>query len=128
MTLSYNAILKVITSLSELHADPVKDLVESSSPFKFVGDNVDKYCGVRDIRSDHRGKMVNMYSLLAVRARTSITSLSMTGTTGDLKSMIGQATKDDVQIMKLNLTILIGRILCNHIKCLQPTSPSTYTP
>lgn len=108
--------------MSKLHVDPVKKLVASSSSFKFVGDNVDKHFDVRDIRSDHRGKMVNMYSLLIVCART-LGPLSMTGTTGNLKSMSAKCflpTKDDIQKIKLNLILLIGQILCTHIKCLQP--------
>ena len=36
---------------------------------KFVGDNVDKKRGVRDIRSDHHSELKHMYSLLAVKAR-----------------------------------------------------------
>lgn len=123
VTLSYNAILKVISSISELHADPVKELTSSSSSFKFVGDNVDKHRGVRDIRSDHTGKMVNMYSLLVVRSRTPSSSLSMTGSTGDLhRSAVSSflPTKEDVEKLRINLTVLISRILCNYIKFLQP--------
>ena len=42
---------------------------DEGSSFKFVGDNVDKKRGVRDIRSDHQGEMKHMYSLLAVKSR-----------------------------------------------------------
>lgn len=108
--------------MSKLHADPVLKMIASSTSFKFVGDNVDKHFNVRDIRSNHRGKMVNMYSLLLVSART-LGSTSMSGSTGDLKSLQAKGflpSKDDVHKIKLNLTVLIGRILCTYIKCLQP--------
>lgn len=103
--------------------DPVKELhgIASTSSFKFVGDNVDKHRGVRDIRSDHMGKMVNMFSLLMVHGRTSDSSLSMTGScrTGDLHQCSAGSflpTSSDVQRLRLNLTVLISRILCTYIK------------
>lgn len=95
--------------------EPVKELIASSSWFKCVGDNVDKHKGVRDIRLDHRGEMVNMFSLLMVRGRTSDPSLSMTGTTRDLHHCSAGSflpTKDDVEKLRLNLTVLISQILC----------------
>ena len=38
---------------------------------KSVGDNVDKQCNVRDIRSDHHGELRHMFSLRAIKARIS---------------------------------------------------------
>ena len=106
------------------HDIPVKDIIKSSTKtFKFVSDNVDKHRGVRDIRSDHRGMMIHMYSLLAVHTRVPVPSLSMIGTTGDLESSKAKSflpTKDDVCQIKRNLSVLTSKILCTHIKCLQP--------
>jgi len=60
--------VKVIDIISQSHDTPIKEIITSSNAnFKFVGDNVDKHKGVRDIRSDNRGSMLHMYSLLAVR-------------------------------------------------------------
>lgn len=123
ITISYNAILKVIASVSKSHVDPMKELIASSKTIKYVGDNLDTHRGVRDIRSDHRGRMANLYSLVLVCGRICDSSLSTTGTTGDLRQCSAGSflpTKDDVRKMKLNLTVLISRILCTYIKCLQP--------
>ena len=54
--------------------------------FKFVGDNVDVHKGARDVRSDHYGMLIHMYSILALRTRVPTSSFAMTGTTGDLKT------------------------------------------
>lgn len=64
-----------------------------------------------------------MYSLLMVRTRTADSSLSTSGTTGDLHARLPGSflpTEEDVQKIKLNLCVLIGRILCTRIKCLNP--------
>ena len=79
--------------------------------------------GVRDIRSDHHGMLIHMYSILALRTRVPTSSLAMTGTTGDLKSTKANSflpNKDDVHKVKMNLTVLVSDILCTYIKCLQP--------
>lgn len=125
VALSYTATLKVVDVISELHKAPVREMLESASfSLKFVDDNVQKHKGVRDIRSDHRGMMMHMYSLLAMQTRTpTASSLAKTGSTGNLHSMKADyflPTKDDIQHIRQNLTILVGRILCEHIHCLQP--------
>ena len=38
---------------------------------KFVGDNVEKQVNMRDIRSDHHGKLMHMFSIFAVKVRVS---------------------------------------------------------
>ncbi len=43
--------------------------IKSEEDFKFVGNNVAKTKVVRDIRSDHRSHLVQMYSILAVKSR-----------------------------------------------------------
>lgn len=44
-------------------------MVKEGIPFKFLGDNVDKKKGVRDLRADCHGEMKHMFSLIAVRSR-----------------------------------------------------------
>ena len=72
VTLSYTGVLKVVTELSKLHKVPLSTWLQSGVPVKLVGNNVDKKKGVRDIRSNHRGELVHMYSLLAVKGRVPI--------------------------------------------------------
>jgi hypothetical protein len=95
----------------------------TTSTQKFYSDNVDKHKGVRDIRTDHRGGLIHMYSVNAVSTRVPLSSLSNTGTTGNLRRM--QAHKffpdeGDVSQVKRNLCVLACNILCANIKCLQP--------
>lgn len=61
MAISYPTVLALITNISKW--------VEEGIVFQFIGDNVAKQKGVRDVRSDHHGHLVHMYSLLAVKAR-----------------------------------------------------------
>ena len=65
-------LLKVVTEISESMQAPIAKWVEKGVTFKFVGDNVDKHRGVRDIRSDNHSKLIHMYSLLAVKSRVCI--------------------------------------------------------
>jgi len=124
VTLSYTGVLKVVTELSKLHKVPLSTWLQSGVPVKFVGDNVDKKKGVRDIRSDHRGQLVHMYSLLAVKGRVPFEGPS-TARGGDLSSREPSSflpTEADVDAIKHNLTVLVGRTLTTYIKCLQPLS------
>ena len=45
--------------------------MKEEADFKFVGDNVAKTKGARDIRADHRSHLVQMYSIYAVKSRVS---------------------------------------------------------
>ena len=69
VALSYNTVLKLVNNISERHKAPLERWIKEGASFKFVGDNVDKKRGMRDIRSDHRGELKHMYSLPAVKAR-----------------------------------------------------------
>ena len=72
MTLSYEAILKRVKKISEGHTKVLDKWWLSEGAFvKFVGDNVDKQVSVRDIRSDHHGRLMHMFSIFAVKARVS---------------------------------------------------------
>ena len=65
VTISYCAVLKLVTKISKLYQRPIDAWIDEGACFKFVGDNVAKTKGVRDIRTDHHGELVQMYSLLA---------------------------------------------------------------
>ena len=124
LTLSYNATLKIVQQISELRKVPISEWLKEGAPVKFVGDNVDKKKGVRDVRSDHQSKMHNMYSLLAVKGRVAVPDEGDTEK-GNLKSFSPSSflpNKDDVLAIRHNLKVLVARILCKYISCLSPLS------
>ena len=106
-----------------MHEAPLKEWIASGLPIKFLGDNVEKHKEVRDIRSNHHKSLVHMYSLLVVRPRAVDPSLSTTGSTSKLLNLEASAflpTVDEIEKIKMNLTLLVGRILCAYIKSLKP--------
>ena len=106
-----------------MHEAPLKKWNASALPIKFIGDNVDKRKDVRDIRSNHHHSLVHMYSLLVVRPHAYDSSLSTAGSTENLLKLDVSSflpTAEEVDAIKMNLTVLAGRILCAcmYIKCL----------
>ena len=104
-----------------MHEAPLKEWTASGLPIKFVGDNVDKHKDVRDIRSNHHHSLVHMYSLLVVRPHASDSSLSTTDATSNLFKLEPSAflpTAEEIDTMKMNLTVLARRIICAYIKYL----------
>ena len=98
--------------------------VSEGVDFKFVGDNVDKKRGVRDIRADCHGEMKHMFSILAVRSRVP-SCLALSGPVLDLANLSPSMvlpTAQDVQDIQNNLVILVSRILCRYMKCLSSFS------
>ena len=69
VTVSYNAVLKLLSEISKRNDVPIQRWIQESATFKFVGDNVAKLKGVRNITSQHQGHLCHMYSLLAVKNR-----------------------------------------------------------
>ena len=61
------ALRPALLACSERHRAPIERWIREGASLKFVGDNVDKKKGVRDIRSDHHSEVKYMYSLLAVK-------------------------------------------------------------
>ena len=55
---------------SSMHTIPLAKWIADGEVVKFWGDNVDKKQKARDVRSDHHGEMVHMYSVLAGKSRT----------------------------------------------------------
>ena len=49
ITISYSAVLKLVSTISKLNEVPINKWIASKQTFKFVGDNVDVSMGVRDI-------------------------------------------------------------------------------
>ena len=95
--------------------------------FKFWGDNVDHKRGVRDVRSDHHGTMVHMYSMLVGRSRTPAIELPRTGQVAPLMSIPSDfflPTVADVQCVKSNLVTIVSCILTRYIHDLSPLSKS----
>ena len=121
---SYNATLTLIKEISQHHASPLQQWIADGVIFKFWGDNVDHKRKVRDVRSDHQGEMLHMYSILVGRSRTQTQAeaLSRTGSVGSLRSMSSSLflpSAEDIQCVKNNL---VSRVLTQYIKELQPLS------
>ena len=50
-------MIRFVKLLSMQHEVPLQKWIAEGAVFKFVGENVDKRKGVRDIRSDHRQEL-----------------------------------------------------------------------
>ena len=66
---SYPATLRLVEAISQLHTVPLRKWIKDGQVLKFWGDNVDQR-KVRNLRSDHQGKMMHMFSMLVGRSRT----------------------------------------------------------
>lgn len=110
--------------LSETHTVPLKKWIEQKVAFKFWGDNVDKQCRVRDLRSDNSGEMVHMFSILVGRSRTPAPELphdlGNPALLDGLRSGSFLPSSDDVRAVKENLVQIISRILTKYISGLTP--------
>ena len=118
VTLSYTGTLNAVGAISKLHQVPIRRWILEDTPFKFVGDNVDKKRVVRDLRSDHHGEMMHMFSVLAVRSRVSSSGLSKLSRIDDLNLLQPSSfmpSKVDIAHIQRNLVILVSRILCKYI-------------
>ena len=77
------------------------------------GENVDVSVGVRDIQSDHQKHLVHMFSLLVMKAESS------TASTRVIEVSSFPPKDSDISSVRLNLSIIVSRILCTHIKGLK---------
>lgn len=96
----------------------------SERVWKFVGDNVDKKRGIRDIRTDCHGEMKHKFSILAVRSRVP-SHLAHSGPEldlADLSPSMVLPTAQDIQEIQNSLVILVNCILCRYMKCLSSFS------
>jgi len=85
--LSYVATLRLVDDIRKLHTTPLSQRIPDDVLFKFWGDNVDFKEGVHDVRSDHHGQLLHMYSVLVGRSRTSATKLGHAGCVSPLTSL-----------------------------------------
>ena len=121
MCVSYPATIRLLDQLSALHDVPIEKWIENKSVFKFWGDNIDKQQRVRDYRSDHEGKLLHMYGLLAGCSRTQAPELQHTGQLSKLSEVPNEfflPQVEDVRAVKSNLIILVSRILVQYIPAL----------
>lgn len=89
---------------------------------KFVGDNVDKQVNVRDVRKNHHGKLMHMFSIFAVKARVSPPALVSDFIQPILStdnSTCFLPSQEDMSIIIGDLEVLISRILCDYIKAFE---------
>lgn len=121
--MSYCATLKLTGEVSQMHQTPIQGWIKDSIIFKFWGDNVDKKQHVRDVRSDHQGQMLHMYSILAGCSRTPANDLPCTGQVAQLSSIPYESflpTQSEVDSVKKNMTVIVCRILTDYIHELSP--------
>ncbi len=124
---SYSATLRLVDAVSKLHSVPLQKWITEGATFKFIGDNVDKKRGVRDVRSDHSGKMMHMYSVLVAKSRLPPTGLEQSGRVADVRAIPWKSflpSQADVQQVKRNLVVLVSRLLTQYVKDLAPLSKS----
>ena len=112
ITISYCAVLKLGLAISKLNELPLRQWIESKAAIKFIGDNVDVGVGVRDIRSNHQKHLHHMFSLLVTKSQFPPNPRSLR----ILSPTCLLPTAADIATVKLNLTILVSRMLCTYIK------------
>ena len=79
---------------------------------------MEKMKSVRDIRSDHHGKLHHMYSMVAVKARVTPPPFSTPFVRPNLIALPSHTflpTQSDISKLELHLSILVSRILCDHM-------------
>ena len=117
----------MVEEASKLHKVPLQQWIADDITFKFIGDNVDKKVGVRDVRTDHQSEMVHMYSLLVARSRLPPLDLPRTGQVADVMSLPWKSflpTQEDIESIRNNLAVLVSRLLVQYFKDLSSLSKS----
>ena len=125
LCVSYPATLVLLDEIAKLHTAPLSRWLATSTPFMFWGDNVDKHRSVRDMRSDHRGSLLHMYSILAGSSRTTDPTLSQHGRIASISSVASISLlpkSTDISSMRSNLIVIVARFLTQHFKDLKPLS------
>lgn len=124
---SYPATLSLMDEVSCLHTVPLAKWIADGEVTKFITDNVNKKHKRRDERSNNKGEMLNMVSILASKSRTPAPSLSHSGMmsrVSDLSPSVFLPTCDDVDRVKSNLVIIVSRVLTLYISSLSPLKKS----
>ena len=125
--ISYPATLRLVEDVSKLHSVPLERWIAEGITFKFIGDNVDKKMGVRDVRIDNQGDMLHMYSLLAARSRLPLLDLPRTGQVEDVASLPWESflpTQEDIDGINSNLVVLVSRLITQYFSDLSVLSKS----
>ena len=120
--MSYSATLKLTGEVNQMHHIPIQEWIKDGIIFKFWGDNVDKKQRVRDVRSDHQGEMLHIYSILTGCSRTPANNLPYTGQVAHLSSIPYESflpSQSEVNSVK-NMTVIVCRILTDYIQDLSP--------
>ena len=120
---SYPATLRLVEAISKLHTVPLKKWIEDGQVLKFWGDNVDKKRKVWDLRSDHQGKMMHMFSMLVGRSRTPAPELPRAGSGCNLALVPPEfflPSSHDIAQVKSNLVTLVSRVLVQYFPTLAP--------
>ena len=113
--LGYQATLNLLSTISKQHIIPIQNWIAEGTSFKFVGDNVDKQQKARDVRSDHKGQMYHMYSILALKSQVPMPQLPHTGSLEDTPA---EHFLPSAQELKGTLTVLVARLLTQYIPSL----------
>ena len=111
--------------VSKLHTVPIQQWIKEGVVFKFWGDNLDKQQHVRDLRSEHQGEMLHMFSLIVGKSRTPAPELPFTGQVSNLRDTSTDyflPSSSDVVAVKNNLVVLVSRILTEYFTSLTPFS------
>ena len=84
-----------------------------------------KHRSVRDMRSDHRGTLLHLYSILAGSSRTTDPAISQHGHIASISSLPSISllpTSADICSLRCNLIVLVSRFLTQYFKDLKPLS------
>ena len=122
--ISYPATLSLMDEVSSMHTIPLAKWVVDGEVIKFWGDNVNKE-KPRDVRSDHHGEMLNMYSILAGKSHTPGPQLSHVGHVSTVSSVTPEMilpTTADITAVKSILVVLVSRVLTQYLSGLAPFS------
>ena len=92
--------------------------------FKFWGDNVDKKKSVKDVRSDHYGSLLHMYSILAGCSRVDASELSHTGCVAQLSQLPADTFLPTSEDFAAAQSIIVSRIITHYIDGLSVLSKS----
>lgn len=116
--MSYSSTLRLIDTISNEYDVPLKKWIAEGRTFKYVSDNLDKTRRVRDLRSNNHGKMLHMYSIIAVATRVPRPTLSGNGRAGNLLAFLPAKflpDKEDVKGITSNLLVIVERVLVKYL-------------
>lgn len=87
---------------SSIHTIPLAKWIADGAVMKFWEDAVDKKRNGRNVRSDHHGEMVHMYSVLAGKSHTPASQPSCVGhlsTVSEVSPTMILPTNEDIAVV-----------------------------